>query len=299
MNPSQVLFVVNLLSGTYKNKNNLIQLIKKKYPSADIICIEKKEDFEKCLEISKNEQYQYLIVGGGDGTIRSFLSTAVEYKKILGILPIGSGNGLARSLKLPLSPIHALERIAWNRTKPIDIGKLTIEDTSSMSFYFSCAVGLGIDASIAQKFESQKIRGLMGYLWASISQSFDYKSPSTFIQIDDEVKLSLQKYLLLSIMNIPQYGNNFYLCPSAKLDDGLLNIVLLKEISYMMYPLILWNILFRKEKPPMEYYTSKEVKIKINSSNGYYCHMDGEPYYIQGEHQLCIMNMPAAISVLY
>lgn len=299
MDQKQLLFIINTLAGNYKNKGHLISYIKTHFPSSEIIIIKKKEDFAFSIELSKNEKYKYLIINGGDGTINSFLPVIIEHNKVLGILPSGSGNGLARSLNIPLNFIDALNRIQKNDIQNIDVGKITKYYQGQIEHrYFACAVGFGIDANIASRFEQQKIRGIMGYLLSSAKEFFNYKAVSAKINNPKEKHCIENNFLILSIMNIPQYGNDFYLCPSAQINDGNLNLVLLKKVNAYSYPYILFNLITKIQKKPFEYYTIKSLEIEFTRGNIISYHIDGEPYNTSGPVKFKVDVIPLVLNVL-
>ncbi len=298
-----ILFIINLLSGREKNRDALIHSIKENFPKAEIFVIKDKNEFKECLDKSKNEKYKYIVINGGDGTINSFLPIFIEQKKILGILPSGSGNGLARTLGVPLHPIKALNSIKKFTVNTFDVGKITFSSDKKY-YYFSSAMGFGVDADIVEAFEQQKIRGLLGYIIAGIKILFTHRTIKAHVTIDD--KLSFDgRFLILSIMNIPQYGNDFYLSPSATNNDGLLNIVILNKINPLLYPIVLLNIIRKREKCPFRYYQAKKIKIEPNFllkskrvENNFSCHIDGEPYKTKQEECFEIEILEKQLQVL-
>lgn len=301
MNDKNILFVINLLSGTRKDRHFLINAIRKEYPESEIFVLKSKEDFSVCLNKAKDERYAYIVINGGDGTINSFLPILIEHKKILGILPSGSGNGLARTLGIPLQPLKALEVIKQCKFKAMDVGKLTYVDTDYHSKYFSCAVGFGIDANIAYRFEQQKIRGLIGYLISSLKEWMAYQPVRIEGVIDNTIFINGQ-FLIVSIMNIPQYGNDFYVIPSAIINDGILNIVTLNKISSALYPIVLWNLIMKREKKPLKYYKGKKILLRYivdhMDKNPLYYHIDGEPYKVEGNTQFEIEILSNQLHVM-
>ncbi|MCX7728857.1 MAG: diacylglycerol kinase family protein [Bacteroidia bacterium] len=295
---NQYLFIINTLSGKDKERKEIFNFIEKHFPLSEKIIIKKKADFEYALQHSQNSQFQYIVVNGGDGTINSFLPVLIEQNKILGILPSGSGNGLARSLYIPLNNEEAIETISCCQVHTIDVGKVKItEGIHVIEKYFACAVGAGVDADIAGRFEQQKVRGLLGYIWAGLKEFVYHQAVQAEIEIDGEL-LSPKKYLILSVMNIPQYGNDFYLCPSADVKDGYLNMVSLEKISIWKYPYVLWNILSRKEKAPVIYRKCKKVQVKLVIKKSTYIHIDGEPLLLNKNTSVEIQIMPSALKVI-
>ncbi len=302
MNQERILFIINLLSGRERKRNVLISNIKILFPKATIFIIHHTPAFADALNLAQNEKYQYIIINGGDGTINSFLSILVEQRKILGILPSGSGNGLARTLNIPLRLKEALKIITKQNIEKIDIGQLqfipiehTLKDNMN---YFACAVGFGIDAQMAHTFESQKIRGLLGYIIAGIKKISQYNPVHAQLSID-HTSIPKNSYTILSVMNIPQYGNNFYLSPSACSNDGLLNVVMLQKTHWLFYPYILLNLIQKKEKLPLKYYKGKQITIELlNHTKEIICHIDGEPRITNKKNTFEITILPKALQVL-
>lgn len=298
MNDKNILFVINLLSGVRKERQFLIDAIKKLFPESDIFVLKNKNDFAVCLNKAKEEQYKCIVISGGDGTINSFLPVLIEQKKILGILPSGSGNGLARTLGIPLNPVKALDLIKQCNVKKTDVGKLVYIDNNEYR-YFSCAVGFGVDADIAHRFEQQKIRGLAGYIISSVKEFITHKSKKIQVSIDDKIFLN-NNFLIFSIMNIPQYGNNFYVSPSAMIDDSVLNIVVLDKINIFLYPVVLWNLIMKKEKWPLRYYVGKKIKIDFSHKlqRALHYHIDGEPCKITNKTKIEIEILEKELQVI-
>jgi len=289
---SKKLFVINLLSGRERNRQRLIQQIKQSF-NDDIFIIQSKNQFAECLEIIKS--YENIIVNGGDGTINSFLPIIIEQNKTLGILPTGSGNGLARTLKIPLNASASLEIIKQNNVNKIDAGvvKLCFKNKIE-THYFLSAVGFGIDAAIAEEFEKQSTRGFWGYIKVTLKKIFSHQSVNLKLHLNQQTIEG--DFLILSVLNIPQYGNEFYISPSAKIDDGLLNVAMLKKINLLMYPYVLYNLLMKKERRPMIYFKTNRIEIDLNENNKSY-HIDGEPRLLSNAEKVIIEVIPSAVNV--
>ncbi|GAB4450155.1 MAG: diacylglycerol kinase family lipid kinase [Bacteroidia bacterium] len=292
------LFIINELSGTQQNKKEILNHIQSHFPDANVIVIKQKSDFPFAIEESKKEQYQYIIINGGDGTINSFLPVIIEQNKVLGIIPSGSGNGLARTLKIPLHPIKAIENILKkNKIYSIDVGKILIHSQNILQEkYFACAVGMGIDAYIAHRFEQQKTRGLYGYILASIKEWKNYQPIKAKIETNQQT-IPVDSYLILSIMNIPQYGNDFYLAPTAQCNDGQLNLVLLPKVSVFSYPCILWNILRKKTHHSLKILESNKIDIYLHQRQ-FKIHIDGEPLDFSDVSKISIQIIPHSLKVI-
>ncbi len=266
------LFIINVLSGNNKNREALVRIIQEEFIDAEIFLIKNKSDFETAIQKCRQDKFKYVIVNGGDGTINTFIQYIIPNNKVLGILPSGSGNGLARTLGISLNTIEALKMIKKCNIQEVDVGKINDR-------YFACAIGFGIDAAIAKTFETQKLRGLFGYILASVKTFLRYRSLRFTLNSTNQ-QLKEARALILSVLNIPQYGNDFYLAPSAKINDGLLNIVYLGKVSFLKYPYVLLNLLRKKEKHPIIYTTHKNLTIEVPSEKFVY-HIDGEPIEVE------------------
>lgn len=297
MNHQDKLFIINKLSGNDRNRSPLIDAIKRNFKDATIAIIKEKNEFNPTIDFAKSQKFNSIIINGGDGTINSFLPVIIETKKVLGIIPSGSGNGLARTLGIPLNPLEALTQISQFKPQHIDVGKVKIlTDKKIIEKYFVCAVGLGIDANMADRFEKQNVRGLTGYILAGIKELFSYKPVKAKIRADNQ-SIRENTYTILSVMNIPQYGNDFYIVPSALVNDGFLNLVLLEKMSIWTYPYVGLNFLMKREKKPVHYLKAKNIVVEILSDN-VCCHIDGEPYKETNISRIEIEVMPSAISIL-
>ena len=266
------LFIINVLSGNNKNRETLARIIQEEFIDAEVFLIKSKSDFETAIQKCRQDKFKYVIVNGGDGTINTFIQYIIPNNKVLGILPSGSGNGLARTLGISLNTIEALKMIKKCNIQEVDVGKINDR-------YFACAIGFGIDAAIAKTFETQKLRGLLGYILASVKTFLQYRALRFTLNSANQ-QLKEARAFILSVLNIPQYGNDFYLAPSAKINDGLLNTVYLGKISFLKYPYVMWNLLRKKEKHPIVYTTQQNLTIEILSEKFVY-HIDGEPIEVE------------------
>ena len=159
--------------------------------------------------------FDMVITAGGDGTVNEAANALSFSDCTLGIIPFGSGNGLARSVGVPQDIQGALKLIESGHILTCDRGVV-----NSKPFY--CTFGVGFDAAVSEKFASMKKRGRITYIRSAFREFLNYQSQAYAIVIND--KLITEKALLIAVCNAPQYGNNAYIGPKAKLTDGLLDI---------------------------------------------------------------------------
>jgi YegS/Rv2252/BmrU family lipid kinase len=212
-----------------------------------------------------------VIAIGGDGTVNEVARALVESPAILGIIPMGSGNGLARDLAIPMDSRKALEVIAERKIRTIDYCKAN-------NRIFFCTCGVGFDASVSESFAKTKRRGPFSYMKSVVSEYLKFK-PDTYDIIFENEVLS-KKAFLVTCANASQYGNNAFIAPQADMNDGMMDIAVLSPFS----PLDVGHLLvqmFTKQiskNRKMQYYRSKKLSIKRVKSG--IIHIDGEPVYM-------------------
>ena len=155
------------------------------------------------------------------------------------IIPLGSGNGLARTLGIPLNPYKAWTHILKSNPISIDVGFVN-------EHLFLCTSGIGFDAEVAHLFNQSKNRGLGMYLKVIAKQIFIYKSK--LIEFTYDNKTIKKNVFLFTCANAGQYGNNFYIAPNAKIDDGFLDLVVVPKCNPLKFILAFFQILLKSDK---------------------------------------------------
>jgi diacylglycerol kinase (ATP) len=273
------IYFINPISGTGE-KVLLLEIIKKK-------TAEKNIPFE-ILETNAAGKYTYLIekivsekitdiiVCGGDGTVNQVANAVQGIPVNIGIIPMGSGNGLAFAAKIPKRIHKALEVIFTGKSEYID------------SFYinkrFSCMLcGLGFDAQVAHDFARQQKRGLSTYVKQSTKNFFAAKTYP--FELNLAGKVIQTDAFFISIANSNQFGNNFTIAPQASLHDGLLDIVVVNKMSKLR---MIWTILKQLRNGQVRMYEDKKYhrndihyfqtkKLTINNLQLAPLHIDGDP----------------------
>ncbi len=285
----KIAFVINPNAGV-KKKINVIEFIKTHFPKTipyDLIVWKNKDDFESVKQQIIAGNYTIVVACGGDGTVNQVASVVAHTPMAMGIFPLGSGNGLARSNQIPLKLIQALEVIAKARVKTID-GAL-INGTP-----FFCTAGIGFDALIADKFASSTKRGFATYFKTSISEFFSYKPNTYKITVDGDV-LETSAFLI-TVANAGQWGNDVYISPEATLNDGILHVSILTPFSKLAIAGIGIK-LFTKKIHTSAYFISLNGKtIEIEYSGELPVHYDGEPLAVK--NKLKIEVMPNALNIV-
>jgi diacylglycerol kinase (ATP) len=259
------------------------------------------------LPTSRNGDYQFLkekiytdnitdiVICGGDGSIRSIVASILNIKVNIGIIPLGSGNGLAFSAKIPRSIDKAFEIIFKGKTLCIDAflinGKL------------SCMLcGIGLDAQVAYDFSLQKRRGLSTYITQSL-KNFITANPYRFELTIENIQFTTDAFFIC-VANSNQFGNNFTIAPEASLSDGLLDIIVVKKMSK---PKILWSVLKQMSVGKISNVNEKNFhekdvlyfqtdSLQINNPGMAPLHIDGD--HIPTDKEFDIKILPSVFTLL-
>lgn len=208
------------------------------------------------------ENYDLVIGVGGDGTINEIAQSLVNSKVHLGIVAVGSGNGLARHLTLPLNAKEAIKRINRYKTDTIDTGLFNDK-------VFLCTAGVGFEGEVSKLFEKSKNRGFVSYSGVVFKAFGKFESFSTL----DKTQQNLLTYC---VANASQYGNNTYIAPKASIQDGLLDLIGLERFRAINLPHIAWQ-LFRQtiDRNHMHHHTQC-ASTKMSFDRKLPAHVDGE-----------------------
>ena len=223
---------------------------------------------------------------GGDGSVHEAGTALIGSKCKLAILPAGSGNGLARHLKIPMDISEAIRCI--NDNNAIKMDTVLVNDKS-----FLGVGGYGFDAVIAKKFETHTKRGLRGYIYLIVREFFKYNPINVSIDIDGKVKTL--PVVLCTIANSSQFGNGFSISPNSDVTDGEIELCILKPFSIWSAPSIIWR-LFRESSDKSrftEIMPFKKAKLRLSRNMAHY---DGEPFEVKEE--LAISVVPESLNIL-
>lgn len=270
MGKDKIVFVVNPNAGSVK-KYNIIDIIHSETPDNVYYEIIPWDRPEQKYEIRKRlveGGYSKAIAVGGDGTVNSMGKALIETNIALGIVPVGSGNGLARHLGIPLEVKEAIRLIAHGREKQVDV--CYVNDKP-----FFCTSGIGFDALIGVKFASSKRRGLLSYVSITIKELMRYKAGEYKLIFDG--KEIRRKAFLITFANAAQYGNDAYIAPKADISDGLLDVCILKPFYFWQAPLIAIKLFNKTIDISASMETFKTASVRILRDNEGPVHYDGEP----------------------
>ena len=273
------IYFINPISGT-GGKLLLPEILKNKTTEKnipfEILHTNAAGEYTWLKEKIATEKITDVIVCGGDGTVNQIAGALLHIPVNIGIVPMGSGNGLAYAAKIPKRIHKALEVIF--------AGHATAVDSFYINGKFSCMLsGLGFDAQVAHEFAKQSKRGLVTYVKQSIKNFFSAK-PYPFELILDGRSMNTEAFFI-SIANSNQFGNNFTIAPQASLHDGLLDIVVVNEMSKIR---LIWSVIKQIRYGQVRLYEDKKYhrndihyfqtkKISIKNPQLAPLHIDGDP----------------------
>ncbi len=267
----KIAFIINPISGGFRLisiarriKNNLNHNIF----APTLVESKCKGDARTLAKSFVEEGYKLIVAVGGDGTVNEVAHSLIHTDAALGIIPNGSGNGLARHLNIPVTLQGSLKLIHQRKIQQIDYGVLN-------DIPFFCTAGVGFDALIGNKFASLSGRGLTNYLKAILKEYFNYKPQLYKIEVNGQI--IEKEAFLITIANASQWGNNAFIAPNADLQDGLLDITVVSPFPIYLSPSMGIKLLI-KEIGKSGYVEMFKVKdISITRDKPGYVHYDGEP----------------------
>lgn len=286
----KILFVINPISGG-KSKYNFPAKVDKYLDKStfDVECVFT-EYHGHGLILAKNaieKGFEVLIAVGGDGTINEIASAVEGTEKMMGIIPFGSGNGLARSLGIPLSEIQAIKRINKLHVSKIDSCLLNGRKFFNMA-------GIGFDAQISARFAENVKRGFSNYIKIAITEVSNYRAQKYSLWIDG--KLYEHEAFMISLANSSQYGNNAHISPFASLNDGKLDVCILKPFPLYKFPALALRM-FRKSTHRSKYLQIIQGSlIIIKRESEAAVHLDGDPFNMGKE--LRVEVIPQSLNIL-
>lgn len=266
-----ILFIINPISGTGRQGSIPDEIEKYIDTSRYEYAIRMTEYAGHATLLAKEairKGYNTVVAVGGDGTINEVARAVVHTSTALGIIPCGSGNGLARHLQIPQNVRRAIEIINQDTIHCLDYGRIN-------GHPFFCTCGMGFDAFVSMKFAEGKKRGPLQYVKDAISAGLRYK-PETYT-IENENGTERHEAFLITCANASQYGNNAYIAPEASMKDGLMDIIIIKpfktiegaQVAIQMFNKTLLN------NSHVEMFKAEKVHITRPSEGVVHC--DGDP----------------------
>ena len=267
----KIVFIMNPISGT-SDKKDIPYLIEELLDKEQFdYSIRETEYAGHAYEIAKESKEQgidIVVAVGGDGTVNEVGRALVHSNTALGIIPTGSGNGLARHLLIPMKIKGAIQVLNDCEITDLDYGIINEHP-------FFCTCGVGFDAFISEKFAEAGKRGPITYLENILKEGLKYK-PETY-EIEAENGTIKKKAFLISCANASQYGNNAYIAPQASMSDGMIDVIIMEPFDALEASQIsieMFNKTLDKNNK-IKTFRSKEIKIYRKAPG--VIHYDGDP----------------------
>lgn len=285
------LFILNPNSGTSIGKNGTavrekIHSVAKKYAGAAQVLFteEPAHATELVTKHMHSEKWKTIVAVGGDGTVNEIGKPLVGSDIPLGILPLGSGNGLARHLGLPLTLDAALKRLFEGKAATIDSAELN-------GIPFFCTAGMGFDAYVGHLFSQQKARGLATYINVSFRAYWSYKPQLFKLNGVDTRAFSL------SFANAGQFGNNAWVAPQASLQDGLLDICTIKPFPKWYGTTLAYGLFTKQLKQSTFIDYERATRAVVETETPPMIHYDGEPMHLDTT-RIEVIIKPRSLNVI-
>jgi YegS/Rv2252/BmrU family lipid kinase len=287
----RILFIVNPISGSRRRRNH-VELIndhvdRNKYD----INIALTKYAGHAIEISRQavkDKYDVIVAVGGDGTVNEVASQMINSNSTLGIIPGGSGNGLARHLNIPLTVLRAISLL--------NKGIVTTIDTATVNNKpFISIAGVGFDALVAKKFAKSPRRGFLTYFRIVANEFLTYKPKKYKLSFDEGLYIKRRAFFI-SFANSNQFGYNAKIAPNARLNDGKIDICIAQKPNVFQTPVVA-NLMLLKlidKSPLMDIISTTGVVIKRKKNK--VINIDGEP--VKLDKELVIKVVPSSLKVI-
>jgi len=280
-----IFFIINIKSGS-KSTSSKAQLIQKlnKIENSSLHFTEYSGHGGELAKLAISQQATKIIVVGGDGTINEVASELIHTKIPLGIIPIGSGNGLARHLNIPMDFKSALNKALHGEKTVID--SLTWNQKP-----FFCTAGIGFDAHVAEAFSKTQHRGFLNYIKSTLRSSL------TYVPIQIEINNHIEYVFSLSIANANQFGNNAYISPLSNIQDALFEVVKVSPLHFVEKAQLGIRLFLKTIQSHPKVVTKSLDIFEFSIKKGICYHIDGESL-ISDENFVKINIIPKSLVVV-
>ncbi len=288
----KIRFIVNPNAGTSERVEEISEAVTRVYATVqgifEVRVTKSSGDAYRLSEDARDKGYSTVFACGGDGTINEVASALVNTPVALGIIPAGSGNGLAHALGIPPDIEEAVALASTGRVRKIDAGVI------GERYFFSTA-GFGFDALVSKRYNDRVggRRGILPYVPIVLREFMRFKPEATIIKIDDKYMRVFPFFLTAA--NTPELGASAVIAPGAKPDDGLLDICLVQDIGLfeaLRYTVKLFKGNIDREK---KFRRRRGSSFELTRSNPGVVHVDGEPFEVGRKVKVSLL--PGALKV--
>lgn len=268
----KIAFVINPISGT-GSKESIPNMIREQLDGdlfePEIVFTDHRFHGRELAKQFVEKNFYAVIAVGGDGTVNEVARSVIHTDTALGIIPVGSGNGLARHLQIPMNVKKAVEQLNHSEKIQMDYGIVNGQP-------FFCTCGTGFDAYVSTEFAKGKQRGVMAYIEKMITGYFNYKSMSYHL-VGNSIDLKTKAFVL-TFANAAQWGNNAYIAPQASVQDGKMDISILSNFPVIAIPSLAIQLLTKTIDKDFFMTTLRAEEVTLHRDAPGPFHFDGEPY---------------------
>lgn len=273
----KLMLIINPIAGT-GDKSRIASMTESMLKEAgmeiDTRVTTGKGDATRFASAAVSEGYDGVITAGGDGTVNETAKALCDTQVPLGIIPCGSGNGLARHFGIQVDPEAAIGIIAQDNVREIDYGVVN-------GNRFFCTCGVGFDAAVSDRFARQNHRGMLMYLKSAVEEYVKFKPTDYIIKADG--KVLTERAFLVACCNTTQYGNNAYIAPRADITDGLLDVTIMHGGNLLQNAIAGIDLMSGHLDHNVDIDTFKAAEITIIRKQAGAAHIDGEPVELPQE----------------
>lgn len=285
-----ILAIINPVSGT-GNKDKIPRLIDTMvdhaHNSVSIIATEYPGHANEIAAQAVDDGIDVVVAIGGDGTVNEVGSALCGTQTALAIVPCGSGNGLARHLRIPMNASRALQVLNDGV-----VGRFDYCTVNGKPFFCTC--GMGFDATVSYKFSNEGTRGFITYIKTALTEYLKYKPQDYLIDIDG--KKMHEKAFVIACCNAAQYGNNAYIAPRATMQDGLVDVTVMHPFNMVQTPLIGARLFLRQLSHDHHVSIYRGQRVTIERSHDDIMHIDGDPVMMPA--RVVVENISHGIPIL-
>ena len=285
------LAIINPISGT-GSKKSIPELLGQAYSSADgelfLTYTKAAGHAEELARRAAEEGFEEVIAVGGDGTVNEVARALLGTNTALGIVPKGSGNGLARSLGIAMNSEEAIRQLSTGH-------RICIDSCTMDGRPFFCTCGMGFDAAVSHAFAEASSRGPVTYFRTMIEEYRDFRAENYHITLDGEHSFDTEAFVLVAA-NATQYGNNAYIAPEADLADGFLDLALIRPFPGVEAAFVLGDLMLGRLPNNKYYHAERARELIIERSTSGVIHLDGEP--CQAGERVEIRLIPQSLHVI-
>jgi diacylglycerol kinase (ATP) len=288
--PAHIRFIINPTSGT-KSRVNVAERIEQLLDHAkfkhEIVYTEYAGHAPELAKEAASKGCDIVVAVGGDGTVNEVARGLLYSETALAILPKGSGNGLARHLKIPMALDNAIKTLNNGHISTIDSGTIN-------GHPFFTAAGIGFDAYISSVFAGNKKRGLQTYIELVMKEVLNYKHMPVKASINNKT-FDTDCYVM-AFANAAQYGNNAYIAPLADIQDGLLDVCLVRKLDLVTALNLSYCMLTKQLANPDSAEYFKTTTVKVTTEKPFMYHADGE--FIGESSEFDVHMQPLSLKVV-